>query len=152
VEKKEAEPPEVSKPAKIKSERPTDPPDPVVTTHVIVPEQNRKTTKNNQAAQIQEPHSKVGASLTDDDNAFTERAFPVKPDPIGPISDDTKVPNMHETAAGAVNELYANATQARMPSHEASTMARPESDPPDVASSRRRFVEPTDKLPMTATA
>jgi hypothetical protein len=151
VEKKEAEPQEVSKPAKVKSEKPTEPPDPnvatdaapptevtseasmettltptaaeknpaedkpeeakeevvdepmgtftkpvvedkpatdtppppvateaspilepgghnpafkdVVTTHVVIPEQNRKTTKNNQAAQVQETYSKVGASL-----------------------------------------------------------------------------------------
>jgi hypothetical protein len=62
----------------------------VVTTHVVIPEQNRKPTKNNQAAQIQETYSKVGASLTDNDDAFTERAFPFNPDPIGPTSDDTK--------------------------------------------------------------
>ena len=63
--------------------------------------------------------------------------------------DDTKVPNMHETAAGAVNEPkgfkpYANAAQASMPSHEASTMAKPRTDPPNVASSRQRFAEPMD--------
>jgi hypothetical protein len=37
VEKKEAEPPEVSKPAKVKSERPTDPPDPNMTTNAAPP-------------------------------------------------------------------------------------------------------------------
>ena len=145
----------------------------IVTTYVVIPEQNRKTTKNNQAAQVQETFSKVAASLTDDDDAFT-RAFPFNTDPIRPMSDETKVPNMSETAAGAVNkpkviEPCANAAQANMTSHEASTMARPETDPPEVAregtkdegdpesdnpcsSSRQRFVEPTDKLPMTATA
>jgi hypothetical protein len=92
----------------------------IVTTFVVFPEQNRKTTKNNQAAQVQVTYSKVGASLTDDDDAFTERAFTFNPDPIGPTSDDTKVPNVPETAAGAVN--------------------------------KPKFVEPTDKLPMTATA
>jgi hypothetical protein len=40
-----------------------------------------------------------------------------------------------------------------MPSHEASTMARPRTDPPDVASSRQRFVEPMDIFAdMTAMA
>ena len=199
MEKKEAEPPDVSKPAKIKSEKPTELPDPdvttdaappteatseapmettltptavenypaednpeeakeeavnepmetftepvvedtpatdtppapvateantilepgeqkpalkdVVTTHVVVPEQNRKTTKNNQAAQVQTTYSKVGAPLTDDDDAVTEGASPFNQNP-----------------------------------------ARPETDPPDVASSRHRFVEPTDKLPMTTMA
>jgi hypothetical protein len=43
---------------------------------LVVQEQNRKTTKNNQAAQVQETFSKVGASLTNDDDAFTERASP----------------------------------------------------------------------------
>jgi hypothetical protein len=240
VEKKEAEPPEVSKPAKVKSEKPTEPPDPnvtadaapptevtseasmettltptaaeknpaenkpeeakeeavdepmetstkpvvedtpatdtppppiaakaspilepgghkpgfkdVVTTHVVTPEQNRKPTKNNQAAQVQETYSKVGASLTDDDDAFTERAFPFNPDPIGPISDDTKVLNMHETAAGAVNEPkvvepFANAAQASMPSYEANTMARPETDPPDVAAQDRDSWSPWTSCP-----
>jgi hypothetical protein len=108
----------------------------IVTTYVVIPEQNRKTTKNNQASQVQETYSTVGASLTDDDDAFTERAFPFNPDPIGPISDDTKVPNMPKTAAGAVNkskvvEPCANAAQTSMPSYEASTMARPETDPPE---------------------
>ena len=76
----------------------------IATTHMVIPKQNRMTAKNNQAAQVQETYSKVGASLTDDDDAFTERVFPFNPDPSGTISDDTKVPNMHETAAGAVNE------------------------------------------------
>ena len=49
---------------------------------LVVPEQNRKTTKNNQAAQVQETFPKVGASLTNDDDAFTERASPCKPDHI----------------------------------------------------------------------
>jgi hypothetical protein len=131
-----------------------------------------KTTKNNQAAQVQETYSKVGASLTDDNDAFTERVFPFNPDPIGPISDDTEVPNMPKTAAEAVNkpkvvEPCANAALASMPSYEASTMARPETDPPDVAregtksesdpesdnprsSSRQRFVGPTDKIHIFA--
>jgi hypothetical protein len=146
----------------------------IVTTSAVITEQNRKITKNNQAAQVQETYSKVGASLTDDNNAFSERAFPFNPDPIRPMSDDTKVSNMPKTAAEAVNkpkvvEPCANAALASMPSYEASTMARPETDPPEVAregtksecdpesdnphsSSRQRFVGPTDKLTMTATA
>jgi hypothetical protein len=139
----------------------------IVTTHVVIQEQNRKipNNNNNQAAQVQGTHdSKIGASLTDDNNAFTERAFPCNPDSTRPMSDDTKVHNMPK-----VIEPCANAAQASMPGYEASTMARPEPDPPEVAredtkcvcdpnsdnpysSSRQRFVEPTDKLPMTATA
>ena len=145
----------------------------VVTTHMVIPEQNRKTTRNNQAAQVQETYSKVSASLTNDVNALTVRAFPFNPDPVGPISDDTKIPYMTETAAGAVNEPKviepcANTAQASMPSYEASTMARPETDPTEVAregtkgeidpesddpcsNSRQKFVETTDKMPMTTT-
>jgi hypothetical protein len=83
-------------------------------------------------------------------------------------------PRYPEIAAGAANkpkvvEPCTNAAQAIMPGYEASTMARPEPDPPEVAredtkcvcdpnsdnpysSSRQKFVEPTDKLPMTAMA
>jgi hypothetical protein len=93
----------------------------IMTTFVVFPEQNRKTTKNNHAAQVQVTFSKVGALLTDDDDAFTVRAFTFNPDLIGPISDDTK------------------------------SERDPESDNP-YSSSRHRFVEPMDKLPMTATA
>jgi hypothetical protein len=92
----------------------------VVTTHMVIPEQNRKTARNNQAAQVRETYSKMGNSLTNDDDAFTEIAFPFDPDPIRPRSDDTKVPNIPETAAGAVTEPkvtehYANAAQSSMP-------------------------------------
>ena len=132
-------------------------------TLVVIPEQNRKSTKNNQAAQVQETFSKMGAFLTVDDDTFTGRAFPFHPDHIGPVSDDTKVPDMPGTTSGAVNEPEvvepcANAALASMPSYEASKMARPEPDPPEVAregtkgecdpesdnpcsSSRQRFVE-----------
>jgi hypothetical protein len=124
----------------------------IVTAYVVVPEQNRETTKNNQAAQIQETYSKVGASLTDNDDAFTERAFPFNPDPIRPMSDDTKVHNMPK-----VIEPCANAAQASMPSYEARKMARPEPDPPEVAREGTKGEcdqesEPTHKLYMTATA
>ena len=64
----------------------------IVPTLVVIPEQNRKSTKNNQAAQVQETFSKMGAFLTVDDDTFTGRAFPFHPDHIGPVSDDTKVP------------------------------------------------------------
>ena len=74
----------------------------VVTTHLVIPEQNRKPTKNNQAAQVQETNSKVGDPLTDDDDAFTERVSPFNPDP------------------------------------------GPRTDPPDMTSSRQKFVEPMD--------
>jgi hypothetical protein len=104
----------------------------------------------------------VGASLTDNDDAFTVRAFPFNPDPIGPTSDDTKVPNMPETETGAVNEPKivepcANAAQASRPNYETSTMARPEPDPQEVAREGTKGEcdpgsEPTDKLYMTATA
>jgi hypothetical protein len=83
-------------PAGDKSEEAKEEPDSkdIVTTHVVTQEQNRKipNNNNNQAAQVQGTHSKIGASLTDDDDAFTERAVPFDPDPIGPICDDTKVP------------------------------------------------------------
>ena len=69
----------------------------VVTAHLVIPEQNRKPTKNNQAAQVQETFPKVGASLTNDDDAFTERASPCKPDNIRPRSDDAKIPNIPGT-------------------------------------------------------
>ena len=91
-----------------------------------------------------ENHNKFKNQVT---KTGAERAVPFNPDPIRPMSDDTKVHNMPK-----VIEPCANAAQAGMPRDEASTMARPESDPPDVASSRQRFVEPTDKLPMTAMA
>ena len=58
--------------------------------------------RNNQAVQVQETSSKMGAFLADDENAFTGTAVPSHPDHIGPMSDDTKVPNMPETAAGTV--------------------------------------------------
>jgi hypothetical protein len=117
----------------------------IETTLVVISEQNRKTTKkapikvrDNQAAQVPETFSKVGALLTDDDDAFTGRASPINPDPIGPMSDDTKEPNMPGAATGAVNkpktvEHCANAAQASMTSHQASKMAGPGTDPPEVA-------------------
>ena len=110
----------------------------IVPTLVVIPEQNRKSTKNNQAAQVQETFSKMGAFLTVDDDTFTGRAFPFHPDHIGPASDDTKVPDMPGTTAGAINEPEvaepcANDAQASMTSYKASTMAGPGTDPPEVA-------------------
>jgi hypothetical protein len=151
----------------------------IVTTFVVIPEQNRKATKkaplrvqNNQAAQFQVTFSKMATLLGADDDAFTGRAFPINPDPE--MSGGTKVPNMPGTTAGTDNkpkviEPDANAAQANMTSYEAEKMARPRADPPEVAregtkgeynpesdnhcsSSRRRFAEPTDKLPMTTMA
>jgi hypothetical protein len=141
----------------------------IVTTLMVIPK-NRKSTKkaplkvqNNQVAQVQVTLSEVAVTVTDDDDAFTGRAFPINPDTIGPMS-----------AAGAVNkpkivEPGANTAQANMTSYEASKMARPGADPPEVAregtededdqesdnycsSSKQRVVEPPDKLPMTTMA
>ena len=159
----------------------------IETTRVVIPKQNRKTTKkapikvqDNQAAQVPGTFSKVGPLLTDDDDVLIGKASPINPDQIGLISDDTKAPYMPEAAAGAVNESKAvepcaNAAQVRMTNYKASKMARPETDPPEVAregtkkedvtkgecdpesgnpcsSPRQRFMEPPDKLPMPATA
>jgi hypothetical protein len=132
----------------------------IVPTYVVNLEQNRRITKNTQAAQVQGTFPKVGASLTNDDDAFTENAFPFNPDPIRPTSDDTKVHNIPK-----VIEPCANAAQTGMPRDEASTMTRPKHDLPEVArndtkdvcdpesdnlysSSRQKSLEPTDKLPM----
>ena len=141
-------------------------------TLVVIPEQNRKRTKKtpikvreNRAAQVPETFPKGGALQTDDDDASTGRAFLINPDTIGPMLADTKEPNRPGAATGAVNkpkaiEHCANAAQAKMTSYKVSKMARPEAVPPECnpesdnpcSSSRQRFVEPTDKLPMTATA
>ena len=43
----------------------------IVTTTKVNQEQKRKIPKNNQAAQVQETYSKVGASLADEDDAFS---------------------------------------------------------------------------------
>jgi hypothetical protein len=75
----------------------------IVPTYVVNPERNRKTTKNTQAAQVQGTFSKVGASLTNGDDAFTERAFPFNPNPIRPMSDDTKVHNMPKVIEPCAN-------------------------------------------------
>lgn len=117
----------------------------IETTRVVIPKQNRKTTKkapikvqDNQAAQVPGTFSKVGPLLTDDDDVLIGKASPINPDQIGLISDDTKAPYMPEAAAGAVNESKAvepcaNAAQVRMTNYKASKMARPETDPPEVA-------------------
>jgi hypothetical protein len=145
----------------------------IVTTLMVIPK-NRKSTKkaplkvqNNQIAQVQVTFSKVAGLLTDYDDAFTGRAFPFNPETIGPMTGTVNKPKVVEPGA--------NAAQDNMTSNEASKMARPGADPPEVAregtkegdvtkgecdpesdnhcsSSRHRVVEPPDKLPMTATA
>jgi hypothetical protein len=66
--------------------------------------------------------------MTDDDDALTGRAFPVKPDPIGLMSDGTKAPDKTKSV-----EPSANAAKASMTSNKASKMARTRHDPPEVA-------------------
>jgi hypothetical protein len=116
----------------------------VETTIVIIPEQNMKrykrapiTVQDNQAAQVPETLSKMGPLLTDDDNALAGRAFPVNTDPNGLMSDGTKA------TTGAVNkpkavEPCANADQASMTSHKASKLARPSTNPLEVAREGQR--------------
>jgi hypothetical protein len=122
----------------------------------------------------------VGPLLTDKDDALTGRAFPVNTDTIGLMSVGTKATNMPKARAGAVNkpravEPCANAAQANMTNYNASKLARPRTDLPEVAregakkedvtkgerdpesnkpcsSPRPRFVEPPDKRPMPAMA
>ena len=83
----------------------------IVTTHVVIQEQNRKipnNNNNNHAAQVQGTHSKIGASLTDDDDAFTERAVPFEPDPPEVTREDTKC--VCDPESEPTDKLYMTAT------------------------------------------
>jgi hypothetical protein len=108
-------------------------------------EQNRKEPKKTPqmmadklAAQVPKTFSKVGQLMTDDGDALTGKAFPVTPDPVGPMSDGTKAPNMPEAMARTVDktksvETSANAAKASITSNTASKMARTRPDTPEVA-------------------
>jgi hypothetical protein len=80
----------------------------------------------------------VGQFLTNDDDAFTRRAVAINQDPIGPMSDGTKAPDMPEATARYVDkpksvEPCAKAVKASMASNNASKMAGTRTDPPEVA-------------------
>jgi hypothetical protein len=67
----------------------------------------------------------VGQFLTDDDPALTGRAFAVKPDPIGLMSDGTKDPNRHKATIDAEPKPInpdANASVACKTSYKTSKM------------------------------
>jgi hypothetical protein len=134
----------------------------MVITEQNMMESNKTPLKvaDNLAAQVPKTFSQVGQLLTDDDDAITGRTFPVNPDTIGLMSDGTKAPNMPEATAKTVDkpksvEPCANATKACMASYKASKVAGTRTDPESnlhCSCPRRRFVDPTDKLPMAATA